>query len=165
METEKVFKHKVEIEMTASYKPNGTIRIMWIRLFLAIISMLIMFTDISYGSAFFRTLIIFSLSQFLFVIGLESDKRWKAKLNQCIEVVLGCACVISLLGWANVLTLAGEEESRYFLFSKTSPLRGVEVSTDLLFWGLSIALLLLYTIQIVNSMEKPIKNVTTIGGE
>lgn len=42
MGTEKAFKHKVELEMVASYKPNGTIWTMWVRLVLAIISILIM---------------------------------------------------------------------------------------------------------------------------
>lgn len=164
MGTEKAFKHKVELEMVASYKPNGTTRTMWVRLILAIISILIMFTDIDSGGAFFRTLIIFSASQLLFVMGLNSNKRWKAILNQCIEAVLWGACVISVLGWANVLTIDGAEKT-YFLFSKTSPLRGIEISTDLLFWGLVITLLLLYTIQIVNSVDKPAKEIPIIGGE
>ena len=164
MGTEKAFKHKVELEMVASYKPNGTIWTMWTRLVLAIISILIMFTDINSGSAFFRTLIIFSISQLLFVIGLNSDKRWKSILNRCIEMVLGGACGISILGWANVLTIVGDEKT-YFLFSKTSPLRGIEVSTDLIFWGLVITLLLLYAIQIINSADKPTKEIPIIGGE
>ncbi|WP_127448786.1 hypothetical protein [Veillonella sp. 3310] len=148
---------KTEIIVKLSYEPNWPTRIIFIRLIITIVSALIIFTDISEGTSFFRSLFIFCSSILFATIGISSF-GWKQKLHNVIHFVLYMYITIAALGLFNLLQVMTVDGKGYVYFNPMGPMPLIHVSTNVLFYILVVVIILLSCIQYVNSYEPDVRN-------
>lgn len=146
-----------QIIVMPSYTPNSPVRILFIRLSITLVSALIMFTGISEGTSFFRSLFIFCSSILFSSIGM-SGFGWKQRLHNIIHMVLYMYIMIAVLGLFDLLQIMVVDDNVYIHFNPMGPMPLVYIQTKVLFYILVFTITLLTCIQYMNSYQSDVRN-------
>lgn len=150
--------NSTQIIIVPSYVHNSPVKIMFIRLSITIVSALIMFTGISEGTSFFRSLFIFCSSILFSSIGM-CGFGWKQKLHNLVHVILYMYIMLAALGLFDLLQIMVIDGNAYMHFNPTGPMPLVHIQTKVLFYILVFSITLLTCIQYMNTYESDVRNI------
>lgn len=145
-----------EIRVRPSYGINWPARIIIFRLGITVVSAMIMFTDVSEGVSFFKSLFVFCSSLLLTTLGLISQ-GWKQHLHNSIQGILFIYTFIGILGLVNLLQIRLIDNIAYMHFNPLGPISDIPIQLNLLFYILLFTISMLSGVQYMNVYQAEAK--------
>lgn len=136
---------------------------MW-RFLVSAVSLVVIFANLDVSISFFKALLVFSLSQFLYTISLKTGSTMRKIFADLALFINGVFGSIGLFGLMRIVTLEKIGNTTFLSFSHFEPLRSFTFSAPSFFWTIGIALTVIYVIDWTTSGFMLSEAKSSIGG-
>ena len=140
-------------EETFKYATSSTNTLLVARIFVTLISLIVIFSNIEGDMSFFKSLTIFSLSQLLYAIGIKGQTAMRSIFEKIVFFIVGAYFMIGLLGLMNIITIYKSNSMTILSCYKFEPLNFVSCPITYVFWIMGVTMLIIFICGWITSLS------------